>query len=165
MTGGPTAALAEFVAGLSYRKLPPAVKEQLFALLLDYLRVASAGERMNWSRWTEALAKKLGGSGDSYVLFSRRKYDPERAGFLNATYAGSIDADDVHVGAMLHPGCIVFSAALAIGQDRHLDGRRVLAAVVAGYETMIRIALGIQPAHFRRGFQSTATCGVFGAAA
>ena len=28
--------------------------------------------------------------------------------------AGSIDADDVHVGSMLHPGCIVISAALAI---------------------------------------------------
>ena len=29
---------------------------------------------------------------------------------------------------------------------------------------MIRIALAIQPSHFQRGFQSTATCGGFGAA-
>jgi len=57
---------------------------------------------------------------------------------------GSIDADDVHVGAMLHPGCIVFSAALAIAQDRGLSGARVMAAVAAGYEAMIRIALAIQ---------------------
>ena len=165
METAPTLRLAEFIAGLTYSRLPQPVREQLFVLFLDYLRVASIGERMSWSGWATALAKKLGGHGSSYVLFSPDQYDPVRAGFLNATYSGSIDADDVHVGAMLHPGCIVFSAALAIGQDRHLPGEQVMAAVAAGYEAMIRIALSIQPSHFRRGFQSTATCGGFGAAA
>jgi 2-methylcitrate dehydratase PrpD len=37
--------------------------------------------------------------------------------------------------------------------------------VVAGYETIIRIGLSVQPFHFRRGFQSTGTCDVFGTAA
>jgi len=165
MTAAPTLRLAEFIADLTYPRLPQTVQEQLFVLFLDYLRVASIGERMSWSRWATELAKKLGGNGSSYVLFSSERYDPVRAGFLNATYSGSIDADDVHVGAMLHPGCIVFSAALAIGQDRRLPGAQVMAAVAAGYEAMIRIALSIQPSHFRRGFQSTATCGGFGAAA
>jgi 2-methylcitrate dehydratase PrpD len=41
----------------------------------------------------------------------------------------------------------------------------VLAAVVAGYETTIRIGLAMQPSHFKRGFQSTGTCDVFGTAA
>jgi 2-methylcitrate dehydratase PrpD len=36
---------------------------------------------------------------------------------------------------------------------------------VAGYETTIRIGLAIQPSHFKRGFQSTGTCDVFGTAA
>jgi len=98
------------------------------------------------------------------VLFSTDRTDPERATFVNTTYAGSIDADDVHVGSMLHPGCIVISAALAVGEARHLRGDKILAAIAAGYENMIRIGLAIQPSHFRRGFQSTATCGGFGAA-
>jgi 2-methylcitrate dehydratase PrpD len=41
----------------------------------------------------------------------------------------------------------------------------VLAAVVAGYETTIRIGLAVQPGHFQRGFQSTGTCVGFGTAA
>ncbi len=110
------------------------------------------------------LARELGGNSQSTVLFSADRTDPERATFVNTTYAGSIDADDVHVGSMLHPGCIVISAALAIGEARHLRGDRILAAIAAGYENMIRIGLAIQPSHFRRGFQSTATCGGFGAA-
>jgi 2-methylcitrate dehydratase PrpD len=100
--------------------------------------------------------------GLSPILFSENCLDPVSASFLNATYAGSMDADDVHVGAMLHPGCIVFSAALAIGQSGGKSGAQVLAAAAAGYEAMIRIALAIQPTHFKRGFQSTSTCGVFG---
>ena len=162
-TDAPTLRLAQFVADCKYDTLPAAVKAQLAMLFLDYFRVGSIGARMPWSDWATGLARKLGGTGGAWRLFSGERLDPVRATFLNATYTGSIDADDVHVGAMLHPGCIVFSAALAIGQDRDLSGARVMAAVAAGYEAMIRIALAIQPSHFRRGFQSTATCGAFGA--
>lgn len=163
MTAGPTLRLAEFAAAVKYKELPQAVRDQLYASLVDYIRVASIGERAEWSAWAAALAKRLGGTGGAYLLFSTERTDPIRAAFVNATYAGSIDADDTHVGAMLHPGSIIFSAALAIAQDRKLGGSAVLSAVAAGYEAMIRIGLAIQPAHFRRGFQSTATCGIFGA--
>ncbi len=163
-TDKPTLALGAFAAGLTYDTLPEAVRAHLADLLLDYFRVASTGERMEWSRWINGYANIAGGTGDAPILFSSDKTDPARAALVNATYAGSIDADDVHVGSMLHPGCIVFSAALAVGQHFKMSGHDVLAAVVAGYEAMIRIALAIQPSHFRRGFQSTATCGGFGAA-
>ena len=43
--------------------------------------------------------------------------------------------------------------------------RTCIAAVVAGYETIIRIGLSLQPSHFKRGFQSTGTCDAFGTAA
>ena len=100
--------------------------------------------------------------GAAPVLFGSSGLDPVSASFLNTVYAGSIDADDTHVGSMLHPGAIVFSAALAVCANA--SGGEFLAAVAAGYEAMIRIGLSIQPTHFRRGFQSTATCGGFGAA-
>ncbi|RPJ47972.1 MAG: MmgE/PrpD family protein [Betaproteobacteria bacterium] len=158
-----TQRFADFAAGLNYAALPETVKEHLTIFMLDYLRVASLGQRMPWSAWATNLARELGGQAHATVLFSSDRTDPERATFVNTTYSGSIDADDVHVGSMLHPGCIVISAALAIGEARHLRGDRILAAIAAGYENMIRIGLAIQPSHFRRGFQSTATCGGFGA--
>ncbi|HEY9278835.1 MAG TPA: MmgE/PrpD family protein, partial [Eoetvoesiella sp.] len=160
----PTLALSDFAADLSYDSLPQNVRDLLFVCALDYLRVASIGERMPWSAWTREYIKKTGASGTASLLYSSHQTDPASAAFQNTIYAGSIDADDTHVGAMLHPGSVVFSAALAMGQDRHLSGKQVLAAVAAGYEAMIRIALCVQPGHFQRGFQSTATCGVFGSA-
>jgi len=155
---------AEFTAGVNHAALPATVREALTVFLLDYLRVASLGQRMPWSAWAVNLGRELGGNDQSTILFSADSSDPERATFINSTYAGSIDADDVHVGSMLHPGCIVISAALAVGEARGASGERILAAIAAGYENMIRIGLAIQPSHFRRGFQSTATCGGFGAA-
>src|SRR4029453_18900552 len=73
--------------------------------------------------------------------------------------------DDTHVGAMLHPGVAAWSAALATAEHVGACGAEMLAPVVAGYETIIRIGLAMQPGHFRRGFQSTGTCDVFGTAA
>jgi len=160
----PTAALAAFAAGLLGDRLPADVKVTLGELFLDFLRVGSIGARMPWSDWAGNYVAALGGSGNAPILFQAERRDPVRAAFLNTVYAGSIDADDTHVGSMLHPGSIVFSAALAAGVQADASGRDFLAAVAAGYEAMIRIGLSIQPSHFKRGFQSTATCGGFGAA-
>ena len=163
-TTAPTFALAQFAASLTGQALPSDIKAKLGELLLDYVRVASIGAGMSWSAWADSYMADLGGQGRAAVLFRPHRRDAVRAAFLNATYAGSIDADDTHVGSMLHPGSIVFSAALALGDEIDADGQAFVAAVAAGYEAMIRIALAIQPSHFQRGFQSTATCGGFGAA-
>ena len=142
--------------------MPASVVDALGDLFLDYLRVASIGADMEWSGWARHYMAALTRQGSAPVLFIKTGCDPVGSAFLNTTFAGSIDADDTHVGSMLHPGSIVFSSALAVCGER--SGSEFLAAVAAGYEAMIRIGLSIQPTHFRRGFQSTSTCGGFGAA-
>jgi len=161
----PTQALAAFAAELDAATLPAAVREKLGFLLLDYLRVASIGARLPWSDWARGYVGLVGKDGASHVLFSSSTLNPQHATFLNVAFGSSFDADDTHVGAMLHPGVAVWSAALATAQHVGASGPQVLAAVVAGYETIIRIGLAMQPGHFKRGFQSTGTCDVFGTAA
>jgi 2-methylcitrate dehydratase PrpD len=158
----PTMALAGFASGLRGAELPTGLVGRLGDLFLDYLRVASIGAGMSWSEWARAYSAGLGRHGRAPLLFDSCGCDPVGSAFLNTTYAGSIDADDTHVGSMLHPGSIVFSAALAVCGNA--SGADFLAAVASGYEAMIRIGLSIQPTHFKRGFQSTSTCGGFGAA-
>jgi len=161
----PTRALAEFTATLDPGALPDDVRRKLGFLLLDFLRVTSFGARLPWSDWARRYVATVGRSGASHVLFSPDALNPQHATFLNVTFGSSFDADDTHVGAMLHPGVAVWSAALAVGEHVGASGPEVLAAVVAGYETIIRIGLSMQPSHFRRGFQSTGTCVLFGTAA
>ncbi|MBI2297265.1 MAG: MmgE/PrpD family protein [Betaproteobacteria bacterium] len=160
-----TQRLAEFIAGLHCEHLPAAVRSQMGVLLIDFFRVAAVGAGAPWvAKLRNALAP-LGGAPLASVLLSDERTDPVRAAYLNGVISGSLDWDDTHVGAMLHPGVVVWPAVLAIGEMTRADGRALTAAAVAGYETMIRVGLSVQPGHFRRGFQSTPTCGVFGAAA
>ena len=57
-------------------------------------------------------------------------------------------------------------AAVAVGEAIGASGREVLAAMVAGYETMIRVSLATGPNASRlRGWHLTGTTGTFGAAA
>ncbi|GGE52591.1 hypothetical protein GCM10007276_32010 [Agaricicola taiwanensis] len=158
-----TATLAQFAADLSYDRLPGEVQQRMQELLVDYFRVGCAGTDTPWLEKLNAAMRPLGGSPDASILFSDQRADPVRAAYLNGVIAGSLEWDDTHVGAMLHPGVTVWPAALAVGELTGASGKEVIAAAAAGYEVMIRIGLSVQPSHFRRGFQSTATCGVFGA--
>jgi 2-methylcitrate dehydratase PrpD len=160
-----TMALASFTAALDPLELPSEVRQKLGWLLLDHLRVCSIGARLPWSNWSRRYVSLVGRAGSSHVLFSAETVNPQHATFLNVAYGSSFDADDTHVGAMLHPGVAAWSAALAVAEHTSASGRDVLAAVVAGYETTIRIGLAVQPSHFKRGFQSTGTCDGFGTAA
>ncbi len=161
----PTRALAAFAAGLEPRHLPDEVREKLGWLFLDYLRVASIGARLPWSEWARGYVAVVALPGASRVLFSPDALNPVHATFMNVTFGSSFDGDDTHVGAMLHPGVASWAAALAVAEHLGVSGPEVLAAVVAGYETTIRIGLAVQPSHFKRGFQSTGTCDGFGTAA
>jgi 2-methylcitrate dehydratase PrpD len=166
----PTRALAAFAAHFDPARLPADVRQKLGWLLLDYLRVTSIGARFAWSDWGRRYVEMVGKPGAAQVLYAPTSLNPQHATFLNVTFGSSFDADDTHVGAMLHPGIAVWSAALATAQHtgaggRNILGADVLAAVVAGYETIIRIGLALQPSHFKRGFQSTGTCDAFGTAA
>src|SRR5262245_1772521 len=161
----PTKALAEFAADLDPAKLPSEVRQKLGWLLLDHLRVCSIGARLPWSDWARGYIGLVGKAGRSHVLYSGDTLNPQHATFMNVTFGSSFDGDDTHVGAMLHPGVAVWSAALATAEHVGASGPEVLAAVTAGYETIIRIGLALQPSHFKRGFQSTGTCDAFGTAA
>ena len=160
-----TRALASFAASLDAGSLPAQVREKLGWLFLDHLRVCSIGARLPWSDWSRRYVGLVGRAGHSHVLFSSETVNPQHATFLNVTFGSSFDGDDTHVGAMLHPGVAAWASALAVGEHTGATGSEVLAAVVAAYETIIRIGLSVQPSHFKRGFQSTGTCDGFGTAA
>jgi 2-methylcitrate dehydratase PrpD len=156
--------LAEFAVGLDANALPEEVQRCLLTLLIDFFRVASLGTELPWALKVKEVMTRLGGAPTASILYSNEKTDVVRAAFVNGVIAGSLEWDDTHVGAMLHPGVVVWPAALSVGQMLGSSRREIVNAAAAGYETMIRIGLAIQPSHFRRGFQSTATCGAFGAA-
>jgi 2-methylcitrate dehydratase PrpD len=94
-----------------------------------------------------------------------RRADVIDAAFLGGTAAHGIELDDGFRQGSVHPGCVVVSAALALGYDRRADGPALMEAIVAGYETVIAIGRACHPDLRQRGFHPTAAVGVFGSAA
>lgn len=143
-----TEMLSRYVSRLNYENLPDPIVDRVKLLFLEYLRVAVLGSQRVWSKKIYKLVKGLGGKGRSQILIYGGTTDPPRASLINGTFAGGLDWDDTHVGSMLHPGIVVFPAALAIAGWLNSSGKQLITAIIAGYEAMIRIGLSVQPSHF-----------------
>ena len=163
-----TRELAEFTAGISYAALPGEVQERVKALALDLVGIAlRARHDAESTPAMVAAAHELGMTGGACtVIGDAESYTPPGAALLNGTLAHSLDFDDTHASASLHPSAPIVPAAFAAAEMAGADGQALIAAIVAGYETQIRLSLALDPAaHYDRGFHPTATCGAFGAAA
>ncbi len=163
---GTTNEIARLCHSLSFDSLDADVVDRSKYLLLDYLGVAIRGTKSESSFpvYRYIAKNRAVGQGVPVPATSLRTDAPSAALALGVS-AHSLELDDVVNEASLHPGVSVLSAALASGYLCKCDGKELIASIVAGYETMIKLGIALDPAaHYRQGFHPTATCGTFGAA-
>ncbi|MFN4038097.1 MAG: MmgE/PrpD family protein [Erythrobacter sp.] len=85
-----------------------------------------------------------------------------RTGWERATYCGNVlEMDDVHRTALLHPGPVIWPAAMSVASA---DMATRLDSAVRGYEAMIAIGAAMDAHHYRH-WHPTASMGGMGAAA
>ena len=163
MSGLVAAELGRWLAGMSSAGLEASLVDQASNHLLDTLGAITAGQDQPVARVARAVHDRPGtvplpGTGET-----REQRD---AAFVNAVAAHSLEIDDTegcdHSGAVVVP--VLWS--LSHGPDP-APSSRVLPALVAGYEVgrRVQLALGGYDEANGRGWHSTATCGVFAAAA
>ncbi|MGH9057005.1 MAG: MmgE/PrpD family protein [Acidimicrobiales bacterium] len=160
-----TSALAGRSSSLEFAGLPADVVELASLCLLDWLGVTLAGSGEAPARIVfDALDG--GGTGAGVSVVGRpERLRPLDAALVNGTASHALDFDDVNMVMVGHPSVAVLGAALALGEELGSRGADLLAAFVAGYETMCRVAAAIGPGPYGRGAHSTGTVGTFGAAA
>jgi 2-methylcitrate dehydratase PrpD len=162
---GATAAIVEFVGELRHAALADEVRHYARRHLLDTVGVMIAGAGGDVATRAEAVLAAARVAGRIPVPGRARRADVIDAAFLGGTAAHGIELDDGFRQGSVHPGCVVVPAALALGYDRRADGRTLMEAIVAGYETVIAIGRACHPDLRQRGFHPTAAVGVFGSAA
>ena len=162
---GATAAIVEFVTELRHAALPHEVRHYARRHLLDTVGVMIAGAGGEVATRAEAVLAAVRPAGRIPVPGRARRADLIDAAFLGGTAAHGIELDDGFRQGSVHPGCVVVPAVLALGYDRHADGRALMEAIVAGYEAVIAIGRACHPDLRQRGFHPTAAVGVFGSAA
>ena len=162
----PTRQLAEFAVALSYEDLPPPVVERLKHCILDALGCTIFGITLPWTRILIDLVAEEGGNPQARVIGTTFKTSVSQAALIGATAGHGFELDDIHGAAHLHAGSLAVPTALAVADARlRVSGRRLIAAIAAGYEVGLRVALAATGKLFMRGHHFQGACGPFVAAA
>ncbi len=147
--------LSKYLVNLNYEDIPQETIEKAKLCFIDYLAVYLRGLE---SENAKIAIKTI------YELYNG-DFNSLSKGFINGIASHSLDLDDGHRFAQLHPGSVVFSTILALATDSNLDlnitSEEFFEAVIAGYETAIVLGMMANPNHRNQGFHSSGTIGTF----
>src|SRR5438477_990817 len=134
-----TLALAEKAANLRYDDISEQAKIVAGHCLMDWFGVTLGA-------WNEQLAQILaadiadeGGAAQATVVGRGVKVPARQAALLNGAMSHALDFDDVNQAMGGHPTAPIAPAVLALAEFAGLDGKRLVEAFVAGFETECRI--------------------------
>jgi 2-methylcitrate dehydratase PrpD len=171
---GTTDAVRTFIGSANLRQMPATVVNEGKRCLIDNVGVLLAGSTAEGSKILREYAQKSNGTKESTVLGRSAVMVPAAyAALANAGSAHALDYDDTQLsttpdrtfGLLTHPTTPALSAALAVAERMGASGSAFLEAYLIGVEVECKMAEAIDPNHYERGFHSTGTFGVFGAAA
>jgi 2-methylcitrate dehydratase PrpD len=161
-----TADLGAWIAELRYDDLPPEAVDKAKACVLDALGCCLFGVTQPWTRMITDMVLEQGGMPQCVIPGTPHRTSASQAVLVSATAGHGFELDDIHAAAHLHPGSLCIPVALALAEWKGIhEGRKFIAAVVAGYEVGLRVGLAATGSHFLRGYHFQGTCGVFAAAA
>ena len=160
----PTRELIDFLHALSLERVPAGAVSAAKRALLDTLGCALFGTPEPWSQIMAAEIIAEGSKGRSTIIGRDEVAAAPAAALCNGTAAHGFELDDHLDEAIVHPGAIVVSAALAAAESTDASGARLLLGLIAGYETLNRLglAMGVKPSQV--GWHKTAVAGPVGAA-
>ena len=159
--------LVDAVWSIEFENLSDEDLEATRMFLLDHVGVTARGSETGSARSAQRWAKLLGTDGTSFPVIGRSgTLAAVPAALANAVAAShSIEYDDTHNAASLHPGAVVFPTAMAVATITEASTAELITAVFRGYEVMCRVGRAANPARSRRHFHPTGTVGHLGAAA
>lgn len=152
----------KFIAQTRYEDLPAKLVEAVKLRVLDCLAAALAGCHMGCHR---QLLPLLGGAGPATGWGVGRNFPVRDATLLNSFLSHALYLDDGSRFTGGHPSSVVIPSAVALAEVERAAGKRLIAAVAAGYEIFLRLGRAIYPSTVVRGFQSTAVIGAAASAA
>ena len=148
---------------LTIDQIPTGVLAVAHQCILDWFGCALGGSREPLSL---ILRDELADDGGACSLVGTlRRADPGRAALINGAAGHALDFDDSSAVMLGHPSAPVLPAVLAAAERDGRSGSDALTAYVVGVEVQSRIGMAIGDEHYAKGWHTTSTVGVLGAAA
>jgi 2-methylcitrate dehydratase PrpD len=131
--------LARFAADTRLDALPATAVDAARLVLLDTVGAIVAGSALPENRRLADLAASRVPGGRATLLGHGARSDASWAALANATAGVALEMDEGNRLGGGHPAIHVIPAALAVAEERGVHGRRLLEAIVAGYEVGSRL--------------------------
>ncbi|MBI4340243.1 MAG: MmgE/PrpD family protein [Chloroflexi bacterium] len=159
-----TGRLAQWVVDSQFPEIPENAAREVKKAILDSIGTSLESTVRPIGRIVTDFTEEMGGKPVARLIGSGLKTSAPNAAFANGILTHGADYDDG--GARLGPtACVLMPTVLALGEQLHLSGKRVMEAFIVGFEVASRIGQSIGRDHYRRGWHSTATNGTLGASA
>ena len=157
--------LAQWVVGLRYDHLPPAVVDRAKGVTLHSLASVLLGSQTSSGQQAVQLiiAEEDGVKNGATIMVDGTMATKGGAAFANAEMAmsgGKLDSFRM----LTHPGTSILPGAFVGAETSGASGREFLTGIVAGYEVMERLASDFIPTVMSRGFHAGPVFGIFGPA-
>jgi len=162
---GATRWLSEQALDIHYGDLPPGPQRIVKHCIIDWYAVTLAAIGEPGLRPLIQDAEEEGGHPRATAAGMSAKTGLYTAALLNGTTSHVLDYDDVNLAITGHPTAVIYSALLPLAESRHADGRALLSAFAAGYETACRVGRWLGDAHYEHGYHATSSVGAVAAAA
>lgn len=163
MDANPLIRLAQEAEAWHSRPLTPAVVHHARRAILDWFASMLPGCAEGPAVPLSAALSSGRGTGEAIAYVDGARGDARHAALLNGVASHTVEFDDIFRDGGYHAGSPTISAALAVAQADGASAEAFHRAVIGGYEVGCRVAIALQPSHYRN-WHITATVGTMGAA-
>ncbi len=160
-----TETLAAWVPTLTFEALPPVAQSRAKLAIFDCCGTALAGKHHPASHHLRQLIVDMGSAPQVRVIGDDLRLSPLDAAWLTGTMTDAYLYSDTHFPSNAHLTSVLLPILLVLGDLRDISGPEAIASYAAGFEVATRLAVAINPDHYRRGWHTTAVAGVLGATA
>ena len=158
-----TRILAQFIADTEYASLPPPVVDAAKIAILDGVANMVAGSVQELADIIGRYVRDAGGAPQASVVGWGYQTNPPAAAFANGVFGHCLDYE-IQGFPPTHGTSSCLPSALALAEQHHVAGERVITAYVLGWEIQGRLRAASAPAT-RPGYHPPGLVGPLGGAA
>lgn len=148
-------AIAQFAKELTYNAIPTEVIDQMKVSILYNISIALAGNEIVDKAVHHIFKIEDRPAPTEQKWFRTDELPIDRVVFSNACLITSRGQNETLYKSFSHPGCVIIPGALALSEQIKTDGKQLLTALVAGYESTAALAENIAEKTIKKGFRST----------
>ena len=150
--------VATYAASLRFEDLTELTITRARQVVLDTLGTALGGYQSGLGRLAADYAATMQPGDAASLIADGRHSTLEGAAWANATMAKYLGMDDTH-RVCGHVAAELVPVALALGEYKHLDGRKVITAIAAGYDVFGAIQPAVAEPQHERGLDHKGQAG------